>query len=105
MMADHMFESTILSKLLTVGDESRDVTLAVDLRTDNPLVDPDDATWVKRDANGLTRLRIAPGEDGIAKVDDGAQARAGRRLGAQLGKQCLIEKARLSHGRYRPLTA
>ena len=34
-----------------------------------------------------------------------AQARAGRRLGAQLGKQCLIEKARLSHGRYRPLTA
>lgn len=34
-----------------------------------------------------------------------AQPRIGRCLSAQLGKQRLIEKARLRHGRYRPLTA
>ena len=52
MMADHMFESAILSNLLAVGDETRDVTLAVDLRTEHPLIDPDDATWVKMDSRG-----------------------------------------------------
>lgn len=53
MMADHMFDSSILAALLQTGSESRDVTLAVDLNTTSPLVDPDDATWVKTDANGF----------------------------------------------------
>jgi choline kinase len=53
MMADHMFDHAILSTLLAVGDDTRDVTLAIDRRIDNPLVDPDDATWVKTDARGF----------------------------------------------------
>ncbi|KUR72289.1 nucleotidyl transferase [Novosphingobium fuchskuhlense] len=53
MMADHMFDSSILSALLAAGSETRDVTLAIDRWTDNPLVDPDDATWVQTDAGGF----------------------------------------------------
>lgn len=53
MMADHMFDSAILAALHTVGGETRDVTLAIDRHTESPLVDPDDATWVKIDANGF----------------------------------------------------
>lgn len=53
MMADHMFESAILAALLNVGNDTRDVTLAIDRQTESPLIDPDDATWVKIDANGF----------------------------------------------------
>lgn len=53
MMADHMFDSAILAALRNVGDATRDVTLAIDRHTKSPLVDPDDATWVKLDANGF----------------------------------------------------
>lgn len=53
MMADHMFESALLADLVAVGDDTRDVTLAIDLRTESPLVDPDDATWVQTDARGF----------------------------------------------------
>jgi 1L-myo-inositol 1-phosphate cytidylyltransferase len=52
MMADHLFDCAILAALLKVGGETRDVTLAIDRRIDSPLVDPDDATWVKLDADG-----------------------------------------------------
>ena len=52
MMADHIFESGILERLALAGTKSRGVTLAIDRRTDNPLIDPDDATWVKTDADG-----------------------------------------------------
>jgi choline kinase len=52
MMADHLFEPGILERLARQGTKSRGVTLAVDRRLDNPLVDPDDATWVKTDADG-----------------------------------------------------
>jgi choline kinase len=51
MMADHIFDSSILTRLAREGTKSRGVTLAIDRRTDNPLVDPDDATWVKLDAD------------------------------------------------------
>ncbi len=51
MMADHIFEASILQRLARVGTKSRGVTLAIDRRTDNPLIDPDDATWVKLDAD------------------------------------------------------
>ena len=53
MMADHMFESRILADLLAVGSYTRDVTLAIDRQTGSPLIDPDDATWVKTDARGF----------------------------------------------------
>ena len=52
MMADHIFEASILQRLAREGTKSRGVTLAIDRRTDNPLVDPDDATWVKTDSDG-----------------------------------------------------
>jgi 1L-myo-inositol 1-phosphate cytidylyltransferase len=52
MMADHIFAGGILDKLAKVGTKSRGVTLAIDRRTDSPLIDPDDATWVKTDADG-----------------------------------------------------
>jgi choline kinase len=52
MMADHIFEASILQRLVKQGTKSRGVTLAIDRRTSNPLVDPEDATWVKTDADG-----------------------------------------------------
>ncbi len=52
MMADHIFESSILQRLAREGTTSRGVTLAIDRRTDNPLIDPADATWVKTDSDG-----------------------------------------------------
>lgn len=52
MMADHMFEADILERLLGEDRPDRGVTLAVDRRIDSPLVDPDDATWVKMDGEG-----------------------------------------------------
>lgn len=55
MMADHIFEASILSRLAQEGSPERGVTLAIDRRLDNPLVDPDDATWVRSDADGLIR--------------------------------------------------
>ena len=55
MMADHIFAVEILSRLAHADAADRGVTLAVDVRTDSPLVDPDDATWVQTD--GLGRIR------------------------------------------------
>lgn len=52
MMADHMFESDILARLMLEDSPERGVTLAIDRRIDSPLVDPDDATWVKMDDAG-----------------------------------------------------
>lgn len=52
MMADHMFDADILARLALEDRPDRGVTLAVDRRVDNPLVDPDDATWVRLDDEG-----------------------------------------------------
>lgn len=52
MMADHMFDVEILRRLLKQGAPERAVTLAVDFDVTNPLVDPDDATWVKLASDG-----------------------------------------------------
>ncbi len=52
MMADHMFDADILARLMLEHRPTRGVTLAVDRRVDNPLVDPDDATWVRMDDEG-----------------------------------------------------
>ena len=52
MMADHIFSAEILQALSRQGSPDRGVTLAVDYRVDSPLVDPDDATWVKHDGTG-----------------------------------------------------
>ncbi|HEY6870649.1 MAG TPA: NTP transferase domain-containing protein, partial [Novosphingobium sp.] len=55
VMADHIFSAGILQRLGGEGAPDRGVTLAVDRRLDNPLVDPDDATWVETDAQGRIR--------------------------------------------------
>jgi 1L-myo-inositol 1-phosphate cytidylyltransferase len=55
VMADHMFSAGILARLAAAGSPERGVTLAVDRRLDNPLVDPDDATWVETAPDGRIR--------------------------------------------------
>lgn len=52
MMADHIFSARILRDLAHSGSAARGVTLGIDRRVDSPLVDPDDATWVKHDGAG-----------------------------------------------------
>jgi len=52
MMADHIFSAEILVRLAREGAADRGVTLAIDRRLDNPLVDPEDATWVRTDSGG-----------------------------------------------------
>jgi len=47
MMADHIFASPILQRLAQQGSPDRGVTLATDRRITSPLIDPDDATWVR----------------------------------------------------------
>lgn len=53
MMSDHIFSGSILNRLARQDSPDRGVTLAVDYRCDHPLIDPDDATWVKLDAAGF----------------------------------------------------
>lgn len=55
MMADHIFTAPILARLLGEGGPGRGVTLAIDRDTTNPLVDPDDATWVETAPDGRIR--------------------------------------------------
>ncbi|WP_336980704.1 NTP transferase domain-containing protein [Altererythrobacter fulvus] len=54
-MADHIFSLPILRALKRQGTPDRGVTLAIDRKTDNPLVDPEDATWVKTGPDGRIR--------------------------------------------------
>ena len=55
MMSDHIFSAPILAGLARQGGADRGVTLAVDRRIDDPLIDPADATWVERGPNGFIR--------------------------------------------------
>jgi len=55
MMADHLFDLEILSRLITESPADCGLTLAIDRRIDGPLIDPEDATWVETDARGLIR--------------------------------------------------
>lgn len=55
MMSDHIFSGAILTRLARAGAADRGVTLAIDRRCDDPLIDPDDATWVKRDERGFIK--------------------------------------------------
>jgi choline kinase len=52
MMADHIFSARLLTQLARQDSPERGVTLAIDRRIDSDLIDPDDATWVKHDAQG-----------------------------------------------------
>lgn len=56
LMADHIFGDGLLARLAQCSLENHDVVLATD-RVDNPLVDPDDATWVALDTDRrITRI-------------------------------------------------
>lgn len=52
VMADHIFETALLARLLATRGADCGVTLAIDRRCDSPLVDPDDATWVRTGPGG-----------------------------------------------------
>jgi 1L-myo-inositol 1-phosphate cytidylyltransferase len=55
MMSDHIFSTSILTRLAQQGAPTRGVTLAIDRRVTSELVDPDDATWVQTDDLGFIR--------------------------------------------------
>ena len=55
MMADHLFDVEILSRLITEAPADCGLTLAIDRRIDSPLIDPEDATWVETDTRGMIR--------------------------------------------------
>ncbi|MCC6927248.1 NTP transferase domain-containing protein [Novosphingobium sp.] len=67
MMSDHIFSAPILAGLAQQGGSDRGVTLAVDQYCDNPLVDPDDATWVERDERQFIRAigKTIPSYDAV----------------------------------------
>jgi choline kinase len=53
LMADHLFDVEILSRLIAEAPADCGLTLAIDRRVDSPLIDPEDATWVKIGDRGL----------------------------------------------------
>jgi choline kinase len=52
MMADHLFEAPLLAKLVTAMERTGGAVLAIDRQCKGPAIDPDDATWVARRADG-----------------------------------------------------
>lgn len=71
MMSDHIFSGSILTRLAQQHGNDRGVTLAVDYRCDHPLIDPDDATWVRLDRAGFITA-IGKTIDPYDAVDCGA---------------------------------
>ena len=71
VMADHLFSAHILPALASAPADGSGVVLAVDRRLDNPLIDPDDATFVRTDAAGRISA-IGKGLDAPDAVDCGA---------------------------------
>lgn len=65
LMSDHLFDPAILSGLTAFAAGREGLTLAVDRRLDNPLVDMDDVTRVETDGEG----RIVRIGKGIAPFD------------------------------------
>jgi 1L-myo-inositol 1-phosphate cytidylyltransferase len=58
MMADHLFDPSLLASLIEAGRRSRgvDILLAIDRKLDNPLVDLDDVTRVQCIGDRIVRL-------------------------------------------------
>lgn len=71
MMADHILSRPILLGLAGCGGTEHGVTLAIDRRVTSPLIDPDDATWVRTRAGGAIS-RIGKTIDRYDAVDCGA---------------------------------
>lgn len=71
MMADHVFAGSILRDLVALRGADRGLTLAIDRRVRHPLLDPDDATWVRTGDGGAIRA-IGKGLTDFDAVDCGA---------------------------------
>jgi len=56
LMSDHLFEPSIVRDLIEAGRDSSGVTLAVDRRLDNPVVDLEDVTRVEVDGRKIRRI-------------------------------------------------
>lgn len=52
MMADHLFAASLLETLVKDMPRHSGAALAIDRNVNGPTIDPDDATWVRRRANG-----------------------------------------------------
>lgn len=52
LMADHIFAAGLLQTLVTNMRRASGAVLAIDRNVAGPAIDPDDATWVSRRANG-----------------------------------------------------
>jgi choline kinase len=52
MMADHLFSTGLLGTIMRDFDRRGGAALAIDQAMTGPAIDPDDATWVRRRANG-----------------------------------------------------
>ena len=67
LMADHLFDPTILSDLLATGGDPHGAVLAVDRRLKSPLIDPADVTRVQTDARGAIQAigKGIPGHNGL----------------------------------------
>jgi myo-inositol-1-phosphate synthase len=70
LMADHLFDPTILSDLLATGGDPQGAVLAVDRRLKSPLIDPADVTRVQTDARGAIQA-IGKGIAGHNGLDTG----------------------------------
>ncbi len=70
MMSDHLFEPALLADLLNAPRIAGGVTLAVDRRLDNPLVDLADVTCVQTDSKGAI-LTIGKGLETYDAFDTG----------------------------------
>lgn len=81
MMADHLVEPSIFVDLLASPLEADAVTLAVDRRLDNPLVDLDDVTRVQTDGAGRI-LAIGKGLKDYDAFDTGVFAASHALIGA-----------------------
>jgi choline kinase len=72
MMADHLFDPAIVAR--TIAAPPAALTLAIDRRLDNPLVDMDDVTRVRTDGDRIVAIgKHLPGYDafdcGVFTVD------------------------------------
>lgn len=56
MMADHLFTTGLLAALMQDRGRKFGASLAIDGDVAGPTIDPDDATWVRRRANGQIAL-------------------------------------------------
>ena len=56
MMADHLFTTGLLAKLVQDMGRRYGASLAIDRDVMGPTIDPDDATWVRSRANGQIAL-------------------------------------------------